>query len=83
MRAQKKYKSEKTKLIGTQFLLAEDADVIEKLTSVPNRRKYLVDLVRADIQKDGRIYHVSSGSLKASEFPEAGELILDDLVEGD
>ena len=49
-RAQKKYKAEKTKLIGTQFILAEDADVIERLTSVPNRRKYLVDLVRADIQ---------------------------------
>lgn len=49
LKSQAKYHAEKTKLLSTRFLVAEDADVIEKLSSVPSRRRYLVDLVRADI----------------------------------
>lgn len=49
-RAREKYNIGKTKLIATRFILAEDADVIERLFAVPNRRKYLLGLVRADIK---------------------------------
>lgn len=49
--AQKKYQAEKCKQYLFRFTKTTDADIIEKLDSVPNRLGYIKELIRKDLQK--------------------------------
>lgn len=51
-RAKKKYDTLRTTQIVMRLRLNQDADVIEKLRSVPSKVEYIRSLVRQDI-KDG------------------------------
>lgn len=50
-KAQKKYQLEKQKQYQFRFTRSTDADIIEKLDSVPNRLGYIRELIRKDLQK--------------------------------
>lgn len=46
------WKDENTTRCNIRFYNATDADVIEKLKSVPNKADYIRQLIRADINKN-------------------------------
>ena len=50
-RAKKKYDTLRTKQIVMRLRLNQDADVIEKLRSVPSKTEYIRSLVRRDIRE--------------------------------
>lgn len=50
-RASAKYDKENTKQIILKLNLKTDADILQKLESVPNRQGYIKDLIRADLSK--------------------------------
>ena len=52
-RAVKKYDAENTKFFGIKLNLNTDADLIEKLESVPAVQTYIKELITADL--DGRV----------------------------
>jgi len=54
-RAQKKYDLTHTKQVLFKLNLIHDADIIEKLTSEPNRQGYIKELVRRDIKSGNRV----------------------------
>ena len=51
--ANAKYKREKMTQLAIRLTNSTDADVIEKINSVPNKRQYIIGLIRADIARDG------------------------------
>ncbi len=51
IKANAKYDAQWVKLYGIKFNRKYEADVIEKLDSVENKRQYLCSLIRADIAK--------------------------------
>lgn len=53
-RARLKYESEHTMQIKLKLNKNTDADIIEKLHSVPNKQGYIKKLIRADIAKGGK-----------------------------
>ena len=52
VRASMKYNSANTVQIKFAFNKKTDADVLEKLNSVPNKQGYIKELVRADIMRE-------------------------------
>lgn len=50
-RADKKYHQKAMKQIKFEFHRTSDADILEKLDSVPVKAQYIRDLIRADIAK--------------------------------
>ena len=52
IRAATKYAKTHVKQISFKLNVNTDADVIDKLANVPNIRGYLLQLIRADIEKD-------------------------------
>ena len=46
------YQKENTKSIIMKLHLKNDADIIKKLESVPNKQGYIKSLIRDDIKKD-------------------------------
>lgn len=54
LRAQAKYDKANTRDIKFKFNLKTDADILEKLDSVPNKQGYVKDLIRTDIAKSKR-----------------------------
>lgn len=52
IRASNKYNNTHTRSIGLRLNLVTDADVIARLDEVPNKRRYLIDLIRADIEQE-------------------------------
>lgn len=52
-RARLKYESEHTTQIKLKLNRNTDADILEKLNSVPNKQGYIKELIRADIAKSG------------------------------
>ena len=50
LKAQAKYDKENTKQVILKLNLTTDADIIEKLKSVPNKQGYLKQLVRDDMR---------------------------------
>lgn len=50
-RASAKYDKENTKQIILKLNLKTDADILQKLESVPNRQGYIKDLIKADLNK--------------------------------
>ena len=50
-RAKKKYDSLRTKQYVMRLRIGADADVIEKLDSVPSKTEYIRELVRRDIKE--------------------------------
>ena len=51
IRASIKYNQSHTKQINFSFNLATDADILEKLESVPNKQGYIKQLIRADMER--------------------------------
>lgn len=51
-RANTKYNKSHTKQVPLRFNLKTDADILEKLDSIPNKLGYIKQLIRADIEKD-------------------------------
>ena len=51
--AKAKWDAENTTQIKLKLNHRTDADIIEKLRSVPNRQGYIKQLIRGDIAKDG------------------------------
>ena len=49
--AQKKYHAENIRQIKFELNQKTDADILEKLDSVPNKQGYIKALIRADIAK--------------------------------
>lgn len=47
----KAYKRDKTVPFSIRLAYTTDADVIEKLNHVPNKRQYVLGLIREDIAK--------------------------------
>ena len=47
-------KWKKENMIGVSFRLskAHESDIIEKLDSVPSKKTYIVNLIRADMRRD-------------------------------
>ena len=50
--AQYKYEQANQKKVTFKFHLKYDADILEKLNSVPNKLQYLKNLIRADIERE-------------------------------
>ena len=50
--AQKKYAAKNIKKIVVDVYASTDADLLAKLESVPNKSRYIKDLIRADIKKE-------------------------------
>ena len=50
-RAQAKYDAANTKQVRLKLNIKTDADILEKLESVPNKQGYIKELIRADIKK--------------------------------
>lgn len=46
-----KYDKNKTKMYALKVVKSTEADIIEKLESVPNKAGYIKSLIRADIAK--------------------------------
>lgn len=53
-RAQRKYETESSKQFKMRLNYSNEADIIEKLESVPNQAGYIKELIRADIKKGGQ-----------------------------
>lgn len=53
LRAITKFTKEKTVSVNLRLNKNTDADIIEKLTSVPSKMGYIKQLIRADIAKNG------------------------------
>lgn len=51
LRASRKYDKKNTRHVGLKLNLKIDADIIEKLDSVPSKQGYVKELIRADIKK--------------------------------
>lgn len=51
-RAKKKYDSLRTKQYVMRLRIGADADVIEKLDSVPSKTEFIRELVRRDIREN-------------------------------
>ncbi len=51
-RPQDRYNREKTVTMGIRFVKATEKDILDKLTSVPNRSRYIKELIRADIKRE-------------------------------
>lgn len=49
---QERYCRANTKMLSFRFGLKTDADILEKLDSVPNKAGYIKALIRADIEKN-------------------------------
>ena len=52
-RAVHKYDKENTRKMTFKFNRNTDADILEKLASVPNKQGYIKRLIRDDIEKNG------------------------------
>ena len=52
LKAIAKYDKENTKMYAFKFSLKYDSDIIEKLSSVPNRQDYIKKLIRKDIESE-------------------------------
>ena len=52
IRANSKYNKTHTKSVAFRLNLVTDADIIEKLESVPNKQGYFKELIRADIEQE-------------------------------
>lgn len=50
--AKMKYQEKNTKAYCLRFMVVSDADIIEKINSVPNKNDYIRNLIRADIAKE-------------------------------
>lgn len=46
------WQKEHLRKFNIAFNISSDADVIEKLLSVPAKNRYIADLIRKDIQKE-------------------------------
>lgn len=51
-RANAKYDKSNTKMMSFKFNLQTDADILDRLASVPNKQGYIKELIRQDIKKD-------------------------------
>jgi hypothetical protein len=51
-RANRKYQDANIRQIKFGFNIKIDADILAKLDSVPNKLRYIKDLIRSDIKKD-------------------------------
>lgn len=49
---QDRYQRNKCTIISVKLINTSDADVIDKLNSVPNKSGYIKSLIRADIAKE-------------------------------
>lgn len=49
-RAKMKYDARATKQVMLKFNIKTDADILEKLDSVPNKQGYIKGLIRADLK---------------------------------
>ncbi len=52
--AKRKWMKENTLKLGLKFNLNTDADIVEKLRTVPNRNGYIKQLIRDDIAKQSK-----------------------------
>lgn len=52
--AQKKYTQKNTKRIAFDVNLNTDADIIQRLSEVPNKQGYLKELIRDDIARTSK-----------------------------
>ena len=50
-RANAKYDKSNTKMMSFKFNLQTDADILDRLASVPNKQGYIKELIRRDIKK--------------------------------
>lgn len=50
--AKQRYDKSKTKMYALKVVKNTEADIIEKLESVPNKAGYIKSLIRADIEKN-------------------------------
>ena len=51
--AQNRWNAANTKIVNVRFNITDDSDVLQKLSSVPNKTDYLRKLIRADIVASG------------------------------
>ena len=51
-KASQKYQREKMTQFNLRFGNEIDADILEKLASVPNKRQYIINLIREDIARE-------------------------------
>lgn len=51
VKAQKKYCAKNTRQVNLKLNRRTDADVLEKLDSVPSKQGYIKELIRADLAK--------------------------------
>lgn len=54
IKAATKYNAANTKLLQIRLNLKTDADIIERLETVPSKMGYVKYLIRADIKKNGK-----------------------------
>lgn len=52
VRAVKKYNKENAKTFAITLFFQSEGDIIEKLERVPNKRAYLMGLIRDDIERE-------------------------------
>ena len=52
-RAQEKYDAKATIQLHFKMNKKTDADILEKLDSVPNKQGYIKELIRADMKRQG------------------------------
>lgn len=50
--SKKKYESAVLKTVPFRLNVNTEADILEKLDSVDNKRQYIISLIRADISKE-------------------------------
>lgn len=50
-RANAKYDKSNTKMMSFKFNLQTDADILDRLASVPNKQGYIKELIRKDMSK--------------------------------
>lgn len=50
-KANRKYQKNNTKSYGVMFNKKYDAEIIQKLDSVPNKTEYIRSLIKADLEK--------------------------------
>jgi len=48
------YNKDKTVMFGVRCVYGKEDDIIDKLNSVPNKAGYIKELIRADIEKNGK-----------------------------
>lgn len=51
-KAQKLYEARTYRTVPIRLNLNTEADILEKLDSVDNKRQYIISLIRADISKE-------------------------------